>query len=85
MVLSPTSAFVTWENIDTSGSINGYPVGYHIYYNEHITNVSFPITYITLVNLTPSTEYNITVCAFTNVGLGPCDSVALRTLPTGKF
>ena len=85
MVLSPTSAFIFWQNIDMSGSINLYPDGYHIYYNADITNVSFPLTYITLENLTPSTEYNVTVCAYTNAGLGPCDSVAFSTFPTGKI
>ena len=47
-------------------------------------NLTAEDTQLVITDLTPNTNYTITVCAFTNVGCGPLSSRANQTAEDGE-
>ena len=47
-------------------------------------NLSAGDTQLIITNLTPNTNYSITVCAFTSIGCGPLSHIVNQTDEDGK-
>ena len=86
---SSTSLRVEWEEVNKT-SKNGIILGYRITYTDGSSNNSFNITSATIFNhliseLSVWTRYNVTVTAYTKVGLGPAAHVNARTEEGSKY
>ncbi len=87
--LSPTSILVNWEplplinrNGDIMYVITSSPLNnFGGTYEDIVINVN--TTNFTIMNLEESVRFNISVAAFTSVGVGPSSSVLTSTLEAG--
>lgn len=72
-------------------TINGFPLGYHVYAYYHgnvssVTTVAFDLDSVTFTDgLQPSQSYVFEVCPFNSIGDGPCDKANAMTLDSRKL
>ena len=85
-----TSISVQWTFNESTRNVLGVLRGFHVYYVRQ-DGRSFPLvttganeSSLTLIDLKPYTEYNVTVGAFTMAGETNSSSVVVRTKQDGK-
>jgi protein sidekick len=86
--LSPTSLLVVWSSpVSSNGIIVGYEVTYALLggsdSEETSVNISSEVRNLTIVDLTPSTSYRVSVAARTSAGVGESTSIDLSTDSAG--
>ena len=86
----PFKVFVSWKAVSMD-TINGFPLGYHVYAYYHgnvssMTTVAFDLDSVTYTDgLQPSQSYVFEVCPFNSIGDGPCDKANAMTLDSRKL
>ena len=74
-----------WKEVNEA-SRNGKILGYKITYNDtEYVNVSAPTLHTVISGLSVWTEYNVSVAAYTKIGLGPPASVRVWTEEGSKY
>lgn len=75
-----------WNRIEFSERANGYIIEYqHGNSKKQTLEVNAETDSILIEGLYAGSEYKLEVCAYNDVGVGPCDATLATTLNTGKL
>jgi len=88
---SSTSIFVLWSFNHSIENVLGILQGFNVHYIKRggvdyaVVTVGANTSTLTLANVQPFTEYNVTVGAFTQAGETKSSPVIVLTLQDGRF